>query len=187
MGYDYNQSRIGPRDAPAIAWPDPYWIAVSRTCRLNTLPNAPHTHWPGPLDQVAVTLFFVLVIGVPAAGYVFLVLDLRAYWRSFRRQLIKLAGGYTGLPSWVLEENPRCLSALGLRLPCDEDEVKAAYRRRVKRLHPDRGGDQQQFLRLQGHFEQAVQVVRDYRALLDTRSRSAPEAKASREHQVRHG
>jgi hypothetical protein len=29
----------------------------------------------------------------------------------------------------------------------------------VKRLHPDRGGDRREFLRLQAHFEQAMALV----------------------------
>jgi len=52
------------------------------------------------------------------------------------------------------------LEALELRLPCTEEQVLAAYRRRVKALHPDRGGDLQQFLRLQKHFEQALHLAR---------------------------
>ena len=121
-------------------------------------------NWPGPVDRLAVAAFLLITMGLPLAGYVLLALDIRSYLRSLRRQLVKIAGGYTGLPAWVLDENPRCLSALGLRLPCGEEELKAAYRYRVKRLHPDRGGDQQQFLRLQCHFEQALQVVRDFEA-----------------------
>jgi curved DNA-binding protein CbpA len=37
--------------------------------------------------------------------------------------------------------------ALGLTLPCTTDDVLAAYRRKVKLLHPDRGGDRREFLR----------------------------------------
>ena len=54
-----------------------------------------------------------------------------------------------------MRDRPPCLQALELDLPCTEEQVLAAYRRRVKELHPDRGGDLQQFLRLQKHFEQA--------------------------------
>jgi curved DNA-binding protein CbpA len=50
-------------------------------------------------------------------------------------------------------------SALGLTLPCTADDIRAAYRRKVKKLHPDRGGDRRQFLRLQAHFEQAMGLV----------------------------
>jgi hypothetical protein len=38
--------------------------------------------------------------------------------------------------------------------------VLAAYRTRVKDLHPDRGGDLKQFLQLQKHFEQAMHLAR---------------------------
>jgi curved DNA-binding protein CbpA len=34
--------------------------------------------------------------------------------------------------------------------------VLVAYRRKVKKLHPDRGGNRREFLRLQAHFEQAM-------------------------------
>jgi curved DNA-binding protein CbpA len=49
--------------------------------------------------------------------------------------------------------------ALGLTLPCTAEDVLAAYRRKVKKLHPDRGGNRRQFLQLQAHFEQALALV----------------------------
>jgi curved DNA-binding protein CbpA len=47
----------------------------------------------------------------------------------------------------------------GLTMPCTEEQVLAAYRRKVKELHPDRGGDRRKFLRLQAHFEQAMALI----------------------------
>jgi curved DNA-binding protein CbpA len=46
-------------------------------------------------------------------------------------------------------------------MPCTADDVLAAYRRKVKSLHPDRGGDRREFLRLQTHFEQAMAFVEE--------------------------
>jgi len=39
------------------------------------------------------------------------------------------------------------------------EERGIAYRRKVKQLHPDRGGDRREFMRLQAHFEQAMAFV----------------------------
>lgn len=45
------------------------------------------------------------------------------------------------------------LEALGLRGPAGPDEVKRAYRRLARRLHPDAGGDAERFRTLQLAFE----------------------------------
>jgi len=44
---------------------------------------------------------------------------------------------------------------LGLPPTADTDEVKAAYRRRVKNVHPDHGGDSESFKRLQDAYATA--------------------------------
>ena len=44
-------------------------------------------------------------------------------------------------------------------MPCTADDILAAYRRKVKQLHPDLGGDRREFLRLQAHFEQAMELL----------------------------
>jgi hypothetical protein len=44
---------------------------------------------------------------------------------------------------------------LGLPPTADRDEVKAAYRRRVKDVHPDHGGDSESFKRLQDAYATA--------------------------------
>jgi hypothetical protein len=64
------------------------------------------------------------------------------------------------VPYWALLQRPTCLRTFDLQLPCTEAEVLAAYRERAKTMHPDRGGDLQQFLRLQKHFEAALKLVR---------------------------
>ncbi|MCI0491941.1 MAG: hypothetical protein L0Z07_03275, partial [Planctomycetes bacterium] len=83
----------------------------------------------------------------------------RAYLRSLRRALVVVTNYRLELPEWVRRDTPRCVSALGLALPTTADDILAAYRRKVKLLHPDRGGDRREFLRLQAHFEQAMAIV----------------------------
>ena len=115
--------------------------------------------WPDSIDWPVTLGYLALVIGIPALGYVFMVLDYRAYVRSLRRALMVVAGYRTELPEWIRKHTPQCILALGLTLPCSEEDILAAYRRKVKQLHPDRGGDRRQFLRLQAHFEQAMAFV----------------------------
>lgn len=112
--------------------------------------------WPDSIDATAVAGYLALAFGLPLLGYVFMVLDFRAYLRSLRRAMIVARRYLPDLPEWVRKETPRCLLALGLTLPCTEEDVLAAYRRKVKALHPDRGGNREEFLRLQSHFEQAL-------------------------------
>ena len=89
-----------------------------------------------------------------------MALDIRRYLRSLRRALVIVASAVRRPPNWSLSDSPPCLQTLGLKLPCTEEEVLAAYRQRVKEMHPDRGGDMRQFLRLQQHFEQAMHLAR---------------------------
>ncbi len=116
--------------------------------------------WPTPLDLAATAGFFGLVLGIVAIGYLCMVLDIRAYLRSLTRTLVCVARYFPHLPDWALRDTPRCLAALGLKLPCTEDDLLRAYRQRVKVLHPDHGGDRRRFLQLQQYFEQALELVR---------------------------
>jgi hypothetical protein len=118
--------------------------------------------WPDAVDAGALALFVAAAIGLPGLGYAFMVVDFRRYLRSLRRALVVVAAAATrrGTPYWATRDRPPCLEALDLALPCTEEQVMTAYRRRVKELHPDHGGDLQQFLRLQKHFEQALHLVR---------------------------
>lgn len=115
--------------------------------------------WPNSLDLVATAVFLTVVIVVPVMGYVFMVKDVRAYWRSLRRGLALVRQSFTGIPAWAHQETPRAVAALGLRMPCTEEDLKSAYRQRVKLLHPDHGGDQRRFMLLQQQFEEALAIV----------------------------
>lgn len=116
--------------------------------------------WPDGLDLAATLGFFVLAVGLPALGYAWMVLDVRAYLRSLRRHLVRAFHWHTHTPEWALQQTPRCLVSFGLELPCGEAELLAAYRERVKELHPDHGGDERRFLAMQAQFEEALRVVR---------------------------
>jgi hypothetical protein len=115
--------------------------------------------WPDGIDSAAIVWYLAIAFGVPVLGYVFMVLDYRAYLRSLRRAIMVITGYRTDLPEWMRKNTPRCILALGLVMPCTTDDVLAAYRRKVKKLHPDRGGDRREFLRLQAHFEQAMAFI----------------------------
>lgn len=132
------------------------YLAASQPVRVGS--------WPDAVDAGALALFAAIAIGLPALGYAFMALDIRRYLRSLRRALVVVAAAATrrSTPYWAMRDCPPCLEALDLSLPCTEEQVMAAYRRRVKELHPDHGGDLQQFLRLQKHFEQALHLVRQH-------------------------
>lgn len=117
--------------------------------------------WPDGVDWVVTAVYLLLAFGLVALGYVCMVLDIRAYLRSLRRTLVLVSHYRVELPAWVRKDTPRCILALGLTLPCTADDIRAAYRRKVKLLHPDLGGDRQEFLRLQSHFEQAIALIAD--------------------------
>jgi hypothetical protein len=96
---------------------------------------------------------------LPTLGYAAMVADFRAYLRSLRRALVLVSHYRPELPGWVRRTTPNCLLALGLTMPCTEEDVLVAYRRKVKLLHPDLGGDRREFLLLQAQFEQAMSLV----------------------------
>ena len=53
-----------------------------------------------------------------------------------------------------------CFELLNLSFPCPVSEVKAAYRRLVKGIHPDQGGSHDEFLALREAYEQALRLCR---------------------------
>lgn len=115
--------------------------------------------WPDTLDVVALVAILSFFFLVPALGYFFMVADFRAYLRSLKRQLMRIVPVGRDGPWWAFRETPSCVAALGLQMPCTVEQVKEAYRERVKEMHPDRGGDMRRFLKLQSHFEDALRVV----------------------------
>jgi hypothetical protein len=127
-------------------------------CMDMTTPIPPH-QWPNALDLTVTGLFLILVVALPAIGYVFMAIDFRAHLRSLRRGLVLVARSMPEVPGWACRETPRSIAALGLRFPCSEEDLKRAYRKRVKQLHPDHGGDQRRFLILQSQFEEALAIV----------------------------
>lgn len=52
---------------------------------------------------------------------------------------------------------PKCYRALGLnKMPETMNEIKQVYRKRIKKLHPDVGGDPEEFKKYQELYEEAV-------------------------------
>jgi hypothetical protein len=122
--------------------------------------NQPAPPWPDGIDASLTVVCLVVMLGVPFLGYVLMVIDFRRWLRSLRRALMVVQQYVWDVPYWAHSQSPACLQALELELPCTEEDVLAAYREMAKTLHPDRGGDLQQFLRLQKHFEHAMKLVR---------------------------
>ena len=117
--------------------------------------------WPDGVDATLTLGYVALILGLPLLGYLAMYLDYRRYLRSLRRAMVFVANySSRALPYWAHKERPACLMEFDVHLPCTEQDVLAAYRERVKDLHPDKGGDLQQFLRLQKQFEQALYLVR---------------------------
>lgn len=98
-----------------------------------------------------------------AAGRTLQLVD--ASWaRAFTRQR-------AGLPPWperrsaaapcLVGELPResALATLGLARGATLDEIKRAYRKRALETHPDRGGEQAAFVRVQRAYESASRRV----------------------------
>ena len=57
-------------------------------------------------------------------------------------------------------QRPDCLVVLGLMPPVTLEDVKQAYLVRAREAHPDRGGSQQEFVRVQQAFEEANEFVK---------------------------
>jgi len=55
-------------------------------------------------------------------------------------------------------ERPGCFERLDLPFPSTADQVRSAYRKQAKRHHPDAGGEQLAFLRLQADYERALRL-----------------------------
>ena len=113
------------------------------------------------LDFSAITVFLLLVVVPPLLGYWLMVIDIRAYLRRVKGLLIVVKNHLTEIPSWARQHTPGCIRSLGLEMPCQEEDIKRAYRRLAETMHPDRGGDRQEFMLLQRQFEEALQFIRE--------------------------
>lgn len=116
---------------------------------------------PDPVDAFGFAWFLALFFGMPLLGYVAMVIDYRAYLRSLRRALVLVKSYRLETPLWALRERPACLEELDIDIDCTYEEVMAAYRHRAKQVHPDHGGDRQQFDRLQQCLHEALVLMKN--------------------------
>lgn len=128
-------------------------------------------------DPLLLVLYLLIVLGLPLLGYWFAVIDIRAYLRALKGALLVVKNHIRGIPAWAKEHTPGCLYALGLEMPCTEADVKRAYRRLAEKMHPDRGGDREAFLRLQCELEEALEFVRDSDERAGSQSASVPNSR----------
>jgi hypothetical protein len=130
--------------------------------------TAPHA-WPAtPLDAAVLVAFISVAIALPVLGYIFAYVDFRRYLRSLRRAISTIVYRDMGTPDWARPKIPRCIAVFGLDWPCSEEELTHCYRRKIKTLHPDHGGDERRFRLLQGYFEEALAMVREQGAVEKT-------------------
>ncbi|MEM7029626.1 MAG: J domain-containing protein [Chloroflexota bacterium] len=101
-------------------------------------------------------------------------LDYDAPTYRLNRQLLE-EDGYTLAPIGDIEDPlffatpyqdrltaaPACFNKLNLNFPATTAQVKRAYRDLVKQVHPDQGGNHDDFLSLQAAYEQALRLSSD--------------------------
>jgi DnaJ-domain-containing protein 1 len=63
---------------------------------------------------------------------------------------------FQGFAALLAEAGRAWWEVLGIRRDATRAEIDAAYRQRLKRHHPDLGGDREMFLALQEAYEQAA-------------------------------
>jgi hypothetical protein len=56
-------------------------------------------------------------------------------------------------------EPPSCLAFFGLKLPANVDSLKAVYRERAKKAHPDRGGSAEDFRQVEAQYQAALRFL----------------------------
>ena len=71
-------------------------------------------------------------------------------------ELTAIAQGSTGSEDVA---TPPCFLELDLRLPCTVQDVEAAWRTKVAKAHPDRGGDLETFVKLRGAYLEALDLL----------------------------
>ena len=82
------------------------------------------------------------------------------FWRYPLDALAGVPRRFRWTPSGRTPDHvPDCIKALGLTMPCTVMQVKAAYRSLAKQHHPDLGGSQARFIRLQRNYEAALKLI----------------------------
>jgi hypothetical protein len=76
-----------------------------------------------------------------------------------RRHAAESALGAAESAVRAADDRPDFMQLLGLLPPYTTEDVHKAYRARAQEAHPDRGGSNEQFARLQEAYEQAQQYV----------------------------
>ena len=86
-----------------------------------------------------------------------IVLTIQDLARMAGRKIYDLSVFIDGLPPALPEPIPDCFLTLGLdHAPKDRDEIKSAYRRMAAGCHPDAGGSDAEFHRLQKAYQEAM-------------------------------
>ena len=62
---------------------------------------------------------------------------------------------FAGADDPIVDPNPAAFAHLGLSTNASEEQVRQAYRQRVKTVHPDQGGDPEAFRQLQEAYASA--------------------------------
>ena len=129
------------------------------------------SNWPDQLDASVTAAYLACILVMVSGGYLCMVVDVRAHLRRIKGALILASRLVPERPAWAESPTPRCIAVFGLDMPCSEADLLVAYRAKVKHLHPDRGGDRRDFLRLQSHFEEALRLLRSRPSVVGPRLR----------------
>jgi hypothetical protein len=98
------------------------------------------------------------VLGSYLAAWVLTLRGLRRAWRARWEPDRTAAWAWIVLPTGTPQPPP--LARLGLTIPCTLADVRAAYHRQAKLIHPDAGGQTGEFIALVRAYRSALAMVR---------------------------
>lgn len=116
--------------------------------------------WPDPIDYIVIISLTIALVVAVVLGFGFMFFDLRAWHRAWRKALAIVRDYLPHIPAWAKYQTPGCLLSFGLRMPCTEADLLREYRKKVKHIHPDRGGDRKRFMKFQNDFEASLEFLR---------------------------
>ncbi|MBD3233399.1 MAG: DnaJ domain-containing protein [candidate division Zixibacteria bacterium] len=89
----------------------------------------------------------------------------------------------------TIEKTKDYYQILGCDYGCDEDRIKAAYRIKVKELHPDHGGDEERFLQAKEAFDTLKDTGKraEYDSLIGLRELNGSVYRTTKPHHVVEG